>query len=137
MNQGIAFARTLRALDADDFRVSKLGLLMAALLLVAWTWWAFGARVPQYESSTNVRIASGRAVAYFPPDALVHFHTGQLAVIHTGDSTVSTQVESISSDHVDLALPPNPQSPIPRSVDIEISRVSPAAVVFRTLRGDR
>ena len=66
MNQGIAFARTLRALDADGFRRSKLGLLIAAILLAAWTWWMLAARVPQYETATNVRIEDGRAIAYFP-----------------------------------------------------------------------
>ncbi len=50
MNQGIAFARTLRALDADDFRASKLGLLAAALLLCAWVWWMFAAQRPAIRS---------------------------------------------------------------------------------------
>lgn len=47
MNQGIAFARTIRALEADDFRRSKIGLLIALILLAAWIWWMFAARVPQ------------------------------------------------------------------------------------------
>ena len=66
MNQGIAFARTIRALDADDFRRSKFTLLIAAILLGAWTWWMLAARIPQYETTTNVRMESGRAIAYFP-----------------------------------------------------------------------
>ncbi len=142
MNQGIAFARTLRALDADDFRASKLGLLAAALLLAAWTWWMFAARVPQYESTTNVRIESGRAIAYFPPDALAHMHPGQPATLHLDASVFPAQVESISSDHVDLVLAPSPQSPIPASssatADIETTRISPASIALQSLtHGDR
>lgn len=133
MNQGIAFARTLRALDADDFRASKLGLLVAAILLAAWTWWAFATRVPQYESSSNVRIESGRAIAYFPPAVLARIHPGQPAVIRSENSRIAAQVRSIAPDHVELALPPNPQSPIPTSVDIEVSRVSPASIALRSL----
>jgi len=41
-----AFARTLRALDADSFRVSKLALLVAVILLGAWTWWFFTPSIP-------------------------------------------------------------------------------------------
>ena len=135
MNQGIAFARTLRALDADDFRASTLGLLVAAILLAAWTWWAFAARVPQYESSSNVRIESGRAIAYFPPAAIERIHPGQPAVIRGESGVISAQVQSIASDHIELALSPSTQSPIPTSVDIEVSRVSPASIVLRSLRG--
>ncbi len=142
MNQGIAFARTLRALDADDFRSSNLGLLVAAIVLIAWTWWMLAARVPQYESTTNVQFESGRAIAYFPPDVLSRIHVGQPALLHVGGSAFSCRVQSISSDHIELALPANSQSPTATSssssAEIEVSRVSPAAIAFRTLtRGAR
>lgn len=133
MNQGIAFARTLRALDADDFRASKFGLLVAAILLAAWSWWAFAARVPQYESSTNVRIESGHAIAYFPPAILERIHPGQPALVHSDKGTIRVQVESIASDHATLAWPANSQSPTAASIDIETSRVSPASIVLRSL----
>ena len=68
MNQGIAFSRTLRALDADDFRASKLGLLIAAALLVAWTWWMLAARVPQYESTNYTCDRVEPRVRIFPID---------------------------------------------------------------------
>ena len=41
-----AFARTLRALDADSFRVSKFALLTAVILLAVWTWWFFTPSIP-------------------------------------------------------------------------------------------
>ena len=142
MNQGIAFSRTLRALDADDFRGSKLGLLAAALLLVAWAWWMFAARVPRYESTTNVRIESGRVVAYFPADAMGRISVGQPAIVHVEGSAFSSRVQSIAPDHAELVPAPNPQSPIPASssasAEIVVSHVSPASIALRTLaRGNR
>jgi hypothetical protein len=137
MNQGIAFARTLRALDVDDFRASKLGLLAAVILLAAWTWWMFAAQVPQYEPTTNVQIKSGHAIAYFPPDVLAHIHTGQAALVHIDGRTFPARVQSIAADRAELGLAPNPQSPIPASssatADIETTRVSPAAIALQTL----
>lgn len=139
MNQGIAFARTLRALDADGFGASKLGLLLAALLLIAWGWWMLAARVPQYETTTNVRIESGRAVAYFPADAISRIKVGQQATIHIDGAVVSSHVQTIASDHVDLAWPATShQPPAPASAEIETARLSPAAISLQALtRGNR
>jgi hypothetical protein len=142
MNQGIAFARTLRALDADGFGASKFGLALAVALLIAWTWWMFAARVPQYETTTNVQIESGRAVAHFPADAMGRISVGQPALVHVDGATFSSRVQTVASDRVDLILSPNPQSPIPASssaaCEIETTRVSPAAIALRTLtRGNR
>jgi hypothetical protein len=122
MNQGIAFARTLRALDADEYRASKLGLAAAAILLVAWAWWMIGARIPQYESTTNVRLENGHAIAYFPS-----------AVVHSSGMAIAARVQSITSDYAELDLGANRQPPTATSVDVEVSRVSPAAIAFRTL----
>ncbi|MGA2880051.1 MAG: hypothetical protein ABSG13_13975 [Bryobacteraceae bacterium] len=136
MNQGIAFGRTLRALDADDFRASKLGVLAAALVLLGWTWWMLAARVPQYESTTNVRIESGRAIAYFSPDALTRIHMDQRALVRLDASSFPAQVQTVASDHAELVFtsyqPPATTSSS-ASAEIEISRVSPASIALRTL----
>lgn len=138
MNQGIAFGRTLRALDADDFRASKLGFLAAAIVLAAWTWWMLAARVPQYESTTNVRIESGHAVAYFSPDALARIHIDQRAMVHLDANSFPARVQTIATDHAELVFTnPEPLVTNPArenaSAEIEISRVSPAAIALRTL----
>jgi len=136
MNQGIAFARTLRALDADDFRASKLGLLAAAMVLGAWTGWMFAARVPQYETTTNVRVESGRAIAYFPAEVLSGMHSDATALIHIDGVTFSARVQSISADHIDLAFtshqPPATTSSS-ASAEVEVTRISPAAIALQTL----
>ena len=142
MNQGIAFARSLRALDADDFRASKFTLFAAVILLGAWIWWMLAARVPQYETTTNVRIESGEAIAYFAPDVLSRLQAHQNALVHVDGAAYPAQVQTIAVDHVELVLAANPQPSIPASssvsAEIEISRLSPAAIALRTLtRGNR
>jgi hypothetical protein len=137
MNQGIAFARTLRALDADEFRASKLGLAAAAILLAAWAWWMIGARVPQYESTTNVRLENGHAIAYFPTAELDRIQAGQSAIVHSNGMAFAARVQSITSDYAELVLAANPQSPIPAAsaatAEVEVSRVSPAAIALQSL----
>lgn len=134
MNQGIAFARTTRALEADDFRGSKLGLLVAAILLGAWTWWLFAARVPQYETTANVRIESGHAIANF---ASVHqIRPGQTALVTIGGQTLPARVENVAGDRAELVFasePPSGAASGPATAEVEVSRVSPAAIAFRTL----
>jgi hypothetical protein len=131
MNQGIAFAKTLRALEADDFRASKLGLLAGALVIAAWAWWLVGGRVPQYESTTQVRMENGRAIAYFASTAGVAI--GQPALLHADGKTISSRVQSVAPDHAELDLPANSQLPTAVSVDIETARVSPASLALRVL----
>jgi hypothetical protein len=134
MNQGIAFARTIRALDADDFRRSKFTLLIAAILLGAWTWWMFSARVAQYETTTNVRIESGRAIAYF--QSTDQIRPGQTAFVTLGSDRFPARVLNVTGDHAELVFTNNQQpttTSTPATAEIEISSASPAAIAFRTL----
>jgi hypothetical protein len=135
MNQGIAFARTLRALDADDFRASKFGLAIAAILLGAWAWWMFSASLPQYQTTTNVRIESGRAIAVFP--SVDQIHPGQPALLTLDNAVFPAQVQTVSADHVELALTTSHQPPATISTsakaEIEVTRLSPASIALRAL----
>ncbi len=134
MNQGIAFARTLRALNADDFRASKLGLALAVILLGAWAWWMLAARIPQYETTANVRIEQGHAIAYF--SSTNQIRPGQRAFVKLGSETFPARVETVAADHAELVVTNNQQPTtisIAATADIEISRVSPASIALRTL----
>lgn len=134
MNQGIAFARTLRAVDADDFRASKLGLALAVILFGAWTWWMLAARIPQYETSTNVRIEQGRAIAYFlSTDQILPGHP---AFVKLGSETFPARVQAVAPDHAELVFTnPQPQSPNPAraTAEVEVSRAAPWKIALRTL----
>lgn len=139
MNQGIPFARTIRALDAGDFRTSKLGLLLAAAVLAAWIWWAVAARVPQYELSANVRLDSTgqSAVADFSASVRARIRPGQHALLRTKSSANDAQVTDTTetSDgqvRVSLRLSqPSGQFAEPLTAELEMERVSPATIALR------
>lgn len=56
-----AFSRTLRSLQADGFRLSLAGILVAAVLIGAWTAWAVLARLTLYEVTDAARIEVDQA----------------------------------------------------------------------------
>jgi membrane fusion protein (multidrug efflux system) len=73
----VAFSRTLRSLEADGFRRTSWGLLLAAALMAAWAaWFLFGA-VTRYEVSETARLEADRAA--HPVQAPV---TGRIATTH-------------------------------------------------------
>jgi hypothetical protein len=145
MTGQIAFARTLRALDADDFRGSNLGLLLALAIFALWTWWLFAARIPQYETSPNTQLdlPAKSATADFPPTS--NIHPGQPAqIIPTGGIAIPAKVENVRNEPNGQILvkfnllPPPSQSPAagpqPAQASIEVARLSPARVLLRSLR---
>jgi hypothetical protein len=137
MNQGIAFARTIRALDADDFRGSKLGLILAALALACWTWWMFAARIPQYAAATSVHFDS----ADFPLETANRIHPGQPATLQLDDAVIHTEVLAVSiADHgvrVEFKQSPSFGAKI-AAASIEVDRLSPASIALRAIgRGNR
>ena len=144
MTGQIAFSRTLRALDADDSRASKLGLLTAIILLAAWTWWMLTPTVPQYEvsSSATLDLTNNSATAEFA--ATTRIHPGQHAQIDNGAiieaEVVSVQNEPTGAIHVKLKLssPTSHQPPTTHhqraTASIEVASVSPATIALHTLQ---
>ena len=147
MTGQIAFARTLRAVNADDLHGSKLTLLLAIIILALWTWWIFAARIPQYEISEAAQLETGNsATANFPPTT--HIRSGQHAQITTTDgATIEAEVANVQNEptgptHVTFTLfpsaahqspTPSPQ-PQPARASVEITRISPASSIRRALR---
>lgn len=136
MNQGIAFARTIRALDADSFRASKLTLLLAVTILAAWIWWAFAARFPQYQTYRNVHVDldAQTALAYLP-DA--HPRIGEHAILRTTDSSLAADITGLTHTpeglRITFHLPQSSsRSSGTYSIDLETERVSPAVIALRT-----
>ena len=91
------FPRSVRALEADRFRSSALGLLLCLLLLGLWLAWFFLALVAEYKVAGTAYLeqrpcvigcgaalpTSVQAVAQFPASiALAHIRPGQLAYLH-------------------------------------------------------
>jgi hypothetical protein len=150
MNGSSAFARTMRALDADDFRGSKLGLLLLAAVLAGWTWWMLAAGVPQYETSENallnVDLGSGvpRAIADFPPQVARRIHPGQPAVLQASGAqqSIPAEVASVTSEGSFVrvtfkleapAANDQYQSTTRATASITVDRISPATIALRAL----
>ena len=130
MNQGIAFARTLRALDADDFRASKLGLAAAAMLFVR-----LGV-VDDWRADPAIRIHVQRAfeyghvIAVFPTGGCsIASSRGQSAIVHSHGWLLPPRFNRspLIAPSSSYPHPPVHQSPIPTSAtaDVEISRECP------------
>jgi hypothetical protein len=145
MTGQIAFARTIRALDADDFRGSKLGLFFAIVLLALWTWWFFTPSVPNFagraEGSLTWYGPHQVGFGVFPTEASVPIDVGQNAQIRLGDRTVGARVESVGflSHGVRLVMfevPTMLYPPLPdrAAINLEAGRVSPATLVIRALQ---
>ncbi|HVR09597.1 MAG TPA: HlyD family efflux transporter periplasmic adaptor subunit [Thermoanaerobaculia bacterium] len=69
----VAYAATLRALDSERSSGRMAAVAAAAVLLVGWLAWAFGAEVPVTVDSTSARIAPAA-----PPRVLVFAADGML-----------------------------------------------------------
>ena len=153
MNGSSAFARTMRALDADDFRGSKLGLLLLAVVLAGWVWWMLAADVPQYETSENallnVDLDSGapRAIADFPAQVARRIHPGQPAVLQASGAQQSIQAEvlrvapegpfvRVTFKLQEPSTSDQSQSTMRATASITVDHISPATIVLRALGGD-
>jgi hypothetical protein len=141
MTGQIAFARTIRALDADDFRASKMASFFALALLALWTWWFFTPSIPQYETSTHLQLDQNSALADFPP--ITRIHPGQPAEITLNDGRViAAQVQNVRNEptgllRVQFNLFPTPatshQPPATTRVTVEVNRATPATIVLHAL----
>ncbi|MCP4702234.1 MAG: hypothetical protein GY862_36050 [Gammaproteobacteria bacterium] len=97
------FSRTIRSLETDHGHLSRLGLLIAILVAVMWSWWFFTAQLISYEVSRKIYITDkenfvsrfgasryGRRIqnfrrqfilAEFSPQAMENIHPGQKAFV--------------------------------------------------------
>lgn len=139
MNGPIPFARTLRALDADGFRVSNLLILFVIVLLGGWIWWFSKTAVPQYEISQDVRIEPNRFIATFPARVLERVRPGQDATLQLDNTTVPAKVIAAGADAVSgqvrAILLPLTEKPAPTAAHvtaaIQVERVTPATLLLR------
>ena len=110
----ISFSHTLRALHADSFRASVIGMIAALVLLSAWLVWFFKAEIPSYRISlkayiTNYETVSAvfprdearvretleqQLIAEFLPEESENIRTGQSAVFYP-DGEIGKQIASI------------------------------------------
>ncbi|HLK17674.1 MAG TPA: hypothetical protein VKT81_01925 [Bryobacteraceae bacterium] len=143
MTGQIAFARTLRALDADSFRFPKLGLFFAIAILAAWTWWFLTPSVSNFGGHAEGTLTwygpHQVAIAVFPEAPEIDM--GQAVQLHTEGRVLAARVEHVgflAHDvrfimlHVYSTLyPPLPQDAL---IDVETNRISPATRILSSFR---
>jgi hypothetical protein len=143
----LQFSRSMRSLRIDSFRASKVGLLLAALIMVLLIIWFFFARVTLYEVSTSLSFnEEGRLLASFSEEALKRLRNGQPAIVRlnaTGEQEAVVQegvvfsVDAQNGTAEILVLAPefSPASagekPAGR-VEVEVEYVTPAELVLRS-----
>ena len=84
----IPFARSMRSLEADSFRLSGTMLAVAGLLLAAWCGWFFLAEVSLYEVSEAARVevaAASHPVAAPVAGRIVATHVALGQEVQAGD----------------------------------------------------
>jgi multidrug resistance efflux pump len=153
-----AFSRSLRSIEADRGHRAVWGVLLAAAFLVAWLAWFALARITLLEvtdtawleaEAPGIGTPALKGVALFAPDALGHIRPGQPAQLHLRVSprprygglpaTVDRVLglDESGQVRVELVLHPEPgtahplQAGQPATVEIEVERLSPAALMLR------
>ncbi len=147
----------MRALHADSPSWSLFGLVVAALLIVAWALWFFLAPLALHETGQLSHVtATGAVVATFSLEGAKHIRSGQSAALVLQDSergpplpAVVTNVKApVDAKRLEVELYPrsrtgfaslsralasNRDGMILGQAMIEIARATPAMVLIRTL----
>lgn len=147
----VPFPRATRALSADRFVYTLVGLAIAGILLMSWSIWFFGAKIKFTETSEDVwlgegemlvaafpndklnRISRGQHARFFPKDSTIGKRGGLSAVVaevHRSEATEKGQVSFIViADRETTALLPDELS---GRVEVEIEQLSPAQLLMRS-----
>lgn len=142
----VPFSRSLRSMKIDSFRASMIGLILAAVLVVALIAWFFLARITLYEYSTGLTISDeGRIYATFRPESMPRVRVGQSGLLRLelgeemGEVTLSVYVIDKQPDRnqvellvVDGDIPSGLSADeLLGQVEVEAEYISPARLVMR------
>ncbi len=143
----ISFSRSTRSLNSDSYYVSLVALIIAAIVLAAWSAWFLFAQITLYETSREYTITREGAV-------LAKFSTEQMPRLRPGQSArVSYQIPKVDTPRILTAIvmdtPSRPQNRLaadtarleiqgqaPKEgqiaeIQIEVERLTPMALVLR------
>jgi hypothetical protein len=136
----------MRSLTIDSYRASRIGMILAAILMLALILWFLLARVSLYEISTDVTLTQdGRLLANFSPEAQGRIQPGQTASIRltggpegqivtlpatvVGKDPTTNQVEfwAIANDVPADVL----QGNLSARVEVQVESITPARLLLR------
>jgi hypothetical protein len=142
----IQFSRSTRSLNIDSYRVSRIGLAVGIILIIALILWFFFARVSIYASTQQVSLRDdGRLVAVFPSENASRIHPGQIAILRllsSGDqpplavegyvfdvpaNSQEAEILVLESDLNGIQLTQDMKA----QVDVEIDSITPFTMVLR------
>ena len=141
----IQFSRSIRSLNIDSFRASRIGLIIGSLLMLTLILWFFLARVSVHETSQEVILENGRFLSTFTEESLARIQPGQDVLVRmfsTSDEpplTVQGVVFDVfpDSNQVEVIIISEDFFYIPSldnvnaQVDIEIEQVTPFNLIMR------
>lgn len=148
----LQFSRSMRVLRLDSYRVARLGLVVAGLLMAALIGWFFLARVTLYEVSAAIEPGTARMgtetqmVAEFPKEALTRIRAGQSAWLRL-DGAADQQAVRLpaliyevppgGSKVIFVVLSPGFSAAaggerLKGRLEVEVERVTPAQLVMRS-----
>jgi hypothetical protein len=143
----IQFSRSIRALHVDSFQASRVGLILACLVAIAFLIWFIFARITLYESSDKIRFdIQGYIEADFPPEAISRIQIGQPAIlritINTDQSLVSIPSLVIDRDidngqarliRMKDTLPEYfLESQLNGQIEVEVEHIQPVKLLLRS-----
>ncbi len=145
----IAFAQSMRSLQADRGYRSLVSLAIAAVLLVAWVLWLFLAHITLYSTGQITEIQrDGTVIAAFPAKEAERLQVGQHALLMPSGELAKTVsaipaeilnvIPQAGQDQVRVELYPLSEEPalfdakgFTGQVDVEVEQLSPAMLVAR------
>lgn len=150
------FSETVQTLDVSRFRVPQVLIISSTLVIALWCIWFFVAEVPLYETSDSATIIerNNTLQVIVPIPAIIaadDIENGQTAKVYfagisNGDddffeAMVASVADEIINGERDVtlifdseSLPDTIQPGLTARVEILTDEVSPAMLVFRTLR---
>jgi len=143
----LQFSRSLRSLRIDSFRAARIGMILAALNMLALVLWFFLARVTIYEVSDKLSLGKdGRVNAEFSTEAMGRIQTGQSAILRIDpgpeqpEQSLPALVVNVErgGNRVQLLImvpdlsPQNLGEQIKGQAQVEVEYVTPAELVLRT-----
>ena len=142
----LPFSRSIRSLNIDSYRVARIGMVLALVIMIALLAWFFLAKVTLYEVSSDLTFTKdGNVLAYFPSESLKRINPGQPVilrvysdpdqaaltlpgmVINTEEGGEQVEIVVISDDALSLPL----QEDLTGQAQVEIEYVTPATLVRR------
>ena len=142
----LPFSRSIRSLDIDSYRASRIGMILAIVIMILLFAWFFFVKVTLYEVSSDLTFTEdGYVLAYFPKEALRRIQTGQPVILRVYSDpdqaaltipglVISTekdgeQVQILMISEEALSLPP--QEDLTGQAQVEVEYVTPATLVRR------